>query len=277
MGSDSTTMNAIDPILILIVALAAYAEYSRGLLFALIDVGRAAAALAAALVGYSLAARLAGNPGVGLAVGVALALGLLGLTAFMLKRLGGGPPWNGRLPSRIAGGVIGIPLGVAICFVFLPVAARFGPVGQAADESFLGRQIMDRLPGLYEAVDAVDLQIPQFAAGPRRYADEHRTGNTGLAERINFRRLTGATCIECGSPVSFQGYRRKGAEVSPLFVCPDCGRQSDGCQTYEGFHEMYDRCPHEIATEGVGLDCGVWPNDRPVRPVGVCPDCGRGE
>ncbi|MFO7674747.1 MAG: hypothetical protein R6X12_00300 [bacterium] len=269
-------MNAVDPVVLLIVALAAYAEYSHGLFFALNDIVRGAAALGAALVGYTVAARLVENSAVGLVVGAALAAGVLGLAALLLKRLGEGPAWNKTLASRLAAAVVGVPLGVAICFFLLPVASRLGPVGAAVDGSYAGRWLLDRLPAFYEMVDVLNVQVPRFDGREPRFEDESSTG-TSLTGRVNFRRLAGATCIECRSPVEYKGYRRSaGSEVSPLFSCPGCGRRSDGCQTFEGFHAMYQHCPHDVSAGGFDLDCGVWPNDRPVRPAGSCPVCGRG-
>lgn len=267
----------IDLLLLLVVLLAAYAEYSRGLVLALADALRSTVALALALGGYSLAARLSGDVAIGFSVGIGLALAALLLSAVMLKRYGEGPEWSRRTPARLAGGVIGLPLGLALAFVLLPIAARLPPVARAAEDSHLGRRLLDGMPALYETADAVNLQLPQFEPEARVFEDEHRAGHAGFSERINYRRLSGATCIECGSPVRFRGYHRTGGvHVSPLFVCPDCGRQSDGCQTFDGFHRMYGRCPYELG-ERAELDCGVWSNRRPVRVTGTCPVCGLGE
>ncbi|HDQ99106.1 MAG TPA: CvpA family protein [candidate division WOR-3 bacterium] len=266
-------MNVIDLFLGLVILLAAYAEYSRGLVLALADVLRSGAALVTALVGYTLAARLSGSVAAGFIVGIGLALVVLVVSAVALKRYGEGPEWSRGKPGRLAGGAVGIPLGLVLGFVLLPIAARLPPVARAAEESFFGRGMLDRLPALYEAADAFNLQLPQFEAEAGKFEEEHRAGHAGMAERLNYRRLDRSTCIECGSPVSFRGYRRTGGtRVSPLFVCPDCGRQSDGCQTFEGFHLMYGRCPYELG-DRAELDCGVWSNRRPVRPRRACPVC----
>ncbi|MFO7638463.1 MAG: hypothetical protein R6X14_04040 [bacterium] len=268
-------MNLVDVALLLVVALAAYAEYSRGLLPALADVLRAGVAVGFAVLGYGLTARLTGNPAVGFAVGVALAGGVLWLSAVALKRLGDGSAKRGVL-SRLAGSIVGIPFGIAVGFALLAVAAHLAPLAGPADASWLGSRLLDRLPAFYRAADEMNLPLPRFAPEARRFEEERRTGRTGKAERVNFTKFAGSTCIECGARVTFQGYRRlRGSEISPLFVCPDCGRRSDGCQAFESCHEMYGKCPYELAAGGELLDCGVWSNDRSVRPDGQCPVCGR--
>ena len=270
-------MSYIDPVIVVIVGLAVYAEYSRGLLFALLDILRIAIAVVMGVVGYTLAAGLFGSIGAGIGGLLVLSLGAALVSAVVLKRVGEGPDWNMKLPSRVAAGGVGVLLGLAICFVMLPVAGRAGPIGRAAERSVLGRLLLDRLPAVYYTADVFDLCIPQFTESSAEFSDE-LDGRSGVfSERINFRRLDGSTCIECGAAVRFIGYRRTGAVVvSPLFECPECGRRSDGCQTFEGFHAMYGRCPYDVSYEGFDIDCGVWPNDRAVQPTGECPVCGQG-
>jgi hypothetical protein len=109
-----------------------------------------------------------------------------------------------------------------------------------------------------------------------RFEDEGQAEKAAVVERINYSRLNGSTCIECRAAVKFIGYHRRfEVAVSPKFVCPVCGRTSDGCQTFEGFHRMYGRCPVDVAEALGPIDCGVWPNDRPVYPKGVCPLDGK--
>ena len=73
------------------------------------------------------------------------------------------------------------------------------------------------------------------------------------------------TCTACGG-----GVRLVGDEVR-VFECADCGRESDGCQTFEGHHLLYGACP--LDEEGVGR-CGNWRGDW-LRARGACPVCGR--
>ncbi|MDW7730780.1 MAG: hypothetical protein SCJ94_12400, partial [Bacillota bacterium] len=91
----------------------------------------------------------------------------------------------------------------------------------------------------------------------------------------NYRELDQSTCFACGEPVDFMGYADNGkGSVSPKFICSGCGRTSDGCQTYEGYHVMYNVCPVEMANQGYRFDCGIWNNNRYVRPEGPCVVCG---
>lgn len=271
-------MSYIDPIIVAVVGLAVYAECSRGLLFALLDILRIAIAVVMGVVGYTLAAGLFGSMGAGIGGFLVLSLGAVLVSALVLKRVGEGPDWNAKLPSRVAAGAVGVLLGLAICFVMLPVAGRIGPVGRAAERSVLGRLLLDRLPAVYYTADALGLRIPQFTESNVQFFEELEGQSGAFSERINFRRLDGSTCIECGAAVRFVGYRRTGTvAVSPLFECPECGRRSDGCQTFEGFHAMYGQCPYDVAYEGFEMDCGVWPNDRAVLPTGVCPVCGQSD
>jgi len=131
---------------------------------------------------------------------------------------------------------------------------------------------MQTAPALYYVADALNLDLPMLNARAIRFEDEGQAGQVALVDRINYSRLAGSTCIECRSAVTFAGYHRRfEVAVSPKFVCPVCGRRSDGCQTFEGFHRMYGRCPVEVSEALGPIDCGVWPNDRPVYPNGTCP------
>ena len=132
------------------------------------------------------------------------------------------------------------------------------------------------MPGVYYAADAAGIDLPQFGRRAIRFEDEGKSDAATFTDRVNYLKLDGSMCIECRTAVKFQGYRMKvGVSFSPRFECPTCGRTSDGCQTFEGFHRMYGLCPIQIARGRIAIDCGVWPNDRPVQPKGRCPVCGR--
>ncbi len=87
--------------------------------------------------------------------------------------------------------------------------------------------------------------------------------------------LEGVICYNCGGNVRYKGIRKHivgGQEVySPYFVCESCGRHSDSCQTYEGYHKLYGECPAVLARQGYRFDCGMWPNGNFVKPIGTCP------
>lgn len=100
------------------------------------------------------------------------------------------------------------------------------------------------------------------------------TGQGMELKKIDFKQLDGATCIECGGKVKYLGYQRGETLYAPKFVCQTCGRISDGCQTYEGFHALFGECPVAKGREGIPLNCDVWMNSSDVLVKGPCPVCG---
>jgi putative intracellular protease/amidase len=82
----------------------------------------------------------------------------------------------------------------------------------------------------------------------------------------------GWTCAVCGGRVVFLAFGHEPRPRVPLFACTACGRQSDGCQTFEGHHLLYGYCP---LAENVSSRCGYWLGEW-ARPRGACPVCGRG-
>jgi hypothetical protein len=125
-------------------------------------------------------------------------------------------------------------------------------------------------------MESLGLPLPKLVNLPADYQEEAAGLRHGLQfMRLNFTRLDGATCLNCRGKVQFLGYRfSRGTLMSPEFRCPKCGRTSDGCQTFEGFHAIYGKCPVTLAEEGVQFDCGVWRNGSWTVPRGVCPVCG---
>jgi hypothetical protein len=269
-------MNFVDLLILFVIALGIYAEARRGLSFALFDILRIILGLGMGLVGYSLVFRVFHSYVAGLVAFMVVAVAFVGLLAFLLKRSGIDPGWGTTAPGRIAAGMIGCLLGAAICLVLIPVLGRFGEFRKDVSRAPLAQPFVRMMPSLYAAADAMDIDLPQLNRRAIHFEDEGHSAKAAFAERVNFSRLNGSMCIECRTPVRFQGYRMKiGMSVSPLFICPNCGRTSDGCQTFEGFHKMYHHCPIEVAKGRIAIDCGVWPNNRPVQPIGQCPVCGR--
>jgi hypothetical protein len=167
-------------------------------------------------------------------------------------------------------------LGCLISAVVVPVIGRDARGHEAVLRSTLARPFVETTPALYYLADAVSLDVPMLNSRAIRFEDEGQAGQAALVDRINYSGLDGSTCIECRARVHFDGYfRRVGVSVSPRFACPQCGRISDGCQTFEGFHRMYGHCPVDVSEELGPIDCGVWPNDRPVYPNGICPIDGK--
>jgi len=141
-------------------------------------------------------------------------------------------------------------------------------------QSRLGKYILRYIPPVYEKADRIKINIPKMLYIPKRYVDEFNPENKEIQFlRINFSEFEGFTCIECGGKVRFEGYfLRIGAAMVPKVVCEKCGRTSCGCQTYEGFHRLYNTCPIDIAKQQkVQLDCGRWPNYKLITPRGPCP------
>ncbi len=266
----------IDVLILLLVGAGIFAEVRRGLFFALTDIFRIVGAVAAGFAAYSLFHRLFHSHTAGfIALGVA-ALAVVALIPAALRLLKLDPAWGKTDLGRIAAGAIGLVIGLLIAAVFVPVVGRGGWGREVVPRSALARTFLQTAPVPYYIADALNLDFPMLNARAIRFEDEGGAELAALVERINYSRLDGSTCVECRTGVHFDGYfRRVGVSVSPKFTCPLCGRTSDGCQTFEGFHKMYGRCPVDVAEALGPIDCGVWPNDRPVYPKGVCPVDGK--
>jgi hypothetical protein len=264
-----------DSFVVIFLMLGVYAEVRRGLFLALTDVCRLALGVAAGFGSYSLCYRLFHSYAAGfIGFGVAALLVVMAVPAILRWRRAN-PEWGRTRLGRVSAGVIGLAIGGLISAVFVPVLGRTEAGQAGVGRSTLARPFLEAMPALYHLADAFGVDLPMLNTRAIRFEDEGREERAALVDRINYSRMAGSTCVECRAAVRFEGYRRRIAvSVSPRFVCPGCGRTSDGCQTFEGFHRMYRRCPVDVA-EAVGpIDCGVWPNDRPVYPRGVCPVCG---
>ncbi|MEO0085990.1 MAG: hypothetical protein ABIK37_05105 [candidate division WOR-3 bacterium] len=268
-------MNLVDLAIVVVAGLAVYAEVRRGLALALIDVGRLVLALVGGALTYALVVGLSHDYVAGLIAFSVGAMAVVAALAALVRALKLNPGWGRTVLARIGAGAIGLGLGLAIDFAFLPVLGRVPGIEAAVAQSPSAQPFLNAVPALHYAADVLNLDLPQLSSRPALFDEEGSGTITELGPRVNFLRLDGATCIECRSAVRFEGYfRTAGTRVSPRFRCPECGRVSDGCQTFEGFHVMYGVCPADVVRPGMGLDCGVWPNDRPVLPLGECPVCG---
>ncbi len=78
------------------------------------------------------------------------------------------------------------------------------------------------------------------------------------------------TCVSCGGRVRCRYYGHPPKPHVPLFECVECGRRSDGCQTFEGHHLLYGYCPLD---DHCAMRCGHWHCDWKW-PRGKCPVCG---
>ncbi len=273
---DSVVPFLVDILALAVVSLTVALEARRGLFWALADVLRILLALVLGLAAYSLGHRLTSSYEVGFVALAVVTLLVVVLIPLALRLLKLDPAWGRSGAGRIGGGLIGAGIGIVIVLSFAVVGHQMRGLGPAIGGSWSGAAALDASPVFYYLADAFDIDMPMLNRRARRFEDEGSLERATLVDRINYSRFDGATCIECRGRVRFAGYHRRFAvAVSPRFVCRRCGRTSDGCQTFEAFHRMYGRCPVEVAARLGPIDCGVWPNDRPVYPNGTCPVCGR--
>jgi len=276
-------LNGVDFFILSLVALNVYWGSHRGLYPGLFDLVSLVLALVLATWTYPAAAwlveKILGLQGAlgGLLGFVLMALLVIKLGTYLLRLI---PEQAEPSPkvNKISGGVIGSILGVILAALLLSAFSSLPGHTTQIEGSLLGRPFVDGVPRAYGRLEAAGLDLPKLVRLPRDYQDELRgVAPTQLQfRRLNFAQLDGATCIKCRGPMKFLGYfRKEGSALSPKFQCAQCGRTTDGCQSFEGFHRMYRRCPTEVANDGYLLDCGVWTNGEGVVPQGPCPVCGR--
>ncbi len=185
-----------------------------------------------------------------------------------------------RFLDKIGGGAAGIIIGLALIGVLLILMTAFPLYDDFPDhveESYLAEPIIDTTYTIYdELADLLPLDLPLLTAFPEDLGVylNNISSTPSQYRRVDFSSLDNATCFVCGNAVEFIGFldNNKGS-ISPKFICTECGRTSDGCQTYEGYHEMYEQCPVELGRLGYRLDCGIWKNKSYHRPAGPCPVC----
>ncbi|HHT48050.1 MAG TPA: CvpA family protein [Firmicutes bacterium] len=133
-------------------------------------------------------------------------------------------------------------------------------------ESTLARDVLKLAPCFYFLQEkALPADVPRLYLTPE-----------GLQFRkLRYEDLDGSTCIACGGEVRYLGPAKQGLFYFPLFQCSVCERRSDGCQTFEGFHLYYGRCPWEARTFPDGTKCEIWSDQPPVYPARICPVCGQ--
>ena len=268
-------MNFIDLIILIVLAITIYTEARRGFLLILIDILRVIIGLVIGSLGYLVGARLFHNLQLGLFLFMFLAISTVIIIPRIFKFA---PSQNESVLSRIISGTLGFVIGVFICLGVILIIATIPSLRDDVDQSMLAQPILAIVPAIHYEADVLNLRMPSMGSTALKFDDE---GNPifqrfVLKERVNFLRLDNSTCVECNTKVNFKGYKRRGGLlVSPFFVCPNCGRTSDGCQTFEGFHKIYGHCPVEIVEKSGPIDCGVWTNNRPVYPKGKCPVCGK--
>ena len=275
-------MNQVDFLILLVIAASAVGGARRGLINSAGDVIALVVGLAVGSLLYPVAAVPMGwflgrgSPVAGVLGFIIVAVGTVWLLswgfAHLAERFEPSPSMS-RAGGAAFGGVLGVVLAAVVVLAsgLLPGAAE--PVRKSA----LGPRITVFVPRLHENLESIGLPLPKLVQLPRTYQEELSGMRQGLQFlRINFSRLDGAMCIHCRQPTRFLGYQFvRGTLMTPKYQCPECGRTSDGCQTFEGFHTIYNQCPVDVAREGVEFDCGVWTNGWYTVPHGPCPVCGK--
>ncbi len=184
-----------------------------------------------------------------------------------------------KLVDKIGGGVAGAVIGVALIGVLLILMTAFPlyeDFNDHVDQSYLAAPIVNTTYAVYDELsDLLPLDLPLLTAFPEELGNYFNDiSSISKPNSVDFETLDGSTCFVCDNPVEFSGFldNNKGS-LSPKFICTECGRTSDGCQTYEGYHEMYEQCPVKLGRRGYRLDCGIWKNNSYHRPTGPCPVC----
>ncbi|HEX2954183.1 MAG TPA: CvpA family protein [Bacillota bacterium] len=165
----------------------------------------------------------------------------------------------------LTGAAFGVLKGIiTMIFIFMVmIAFPWSTVQKPVRDSFLAQDVLQLTPLFYYLQErSLPANVPRLMISPE-----------GLQlRRFNYKSLDGAQCIVCGGKVRFDGYRYRGVVSYPHFTCQRCGAVSDGCLTFEGYHQFYGRCPWQSES---ALECKVWPSPVGKEPKGVCPVCHR--
>ena len=274
-------MNQVDFFIIVVVAASAISGARRGMISSAGDIISLLFGLVLASLAYPLGAAFLERV-FGLSSASAGPLGFILLAVFAVFFASWGFSLLShrfelsRTASRLGGAAFGAVFGTIFAAVLILASGVLPGAAAPVSKSALGPRITVLVPHLHENMEAIGIPLPKLVRLPTDYRDELQGLNQGLQFlRFNFSRLDGATCLNCRSPVQFTGYHfSRGTLMSPKFGCPNCGRTSDGCQTFEGFHAIYGQCPITLAEEGIQFDCGVWTNGWWVVPHRPCPVCG---
>ncbi len=199
---------------------------------------------------------------------VVLALGFILLLEALRKKVEIKPAID-----RIFGGIFGSVNGFIAAASILVIMTSSVHSGQEIDQTKFASAVRNGILKFYERIERHNITLPKMIILPFAYKDEFgKSVRAAKFVKLNFTKFEGYTCINCGGKVKFVGYFPKyGVAIVPKFVCEKCGRTSDGCQTYEGYHKLYNACPVELARQGMRFDCGNWPNHTWITPTGPCP------
>ncbi|HPP12648.1 MAG TPA: CvpA family protein, partial [bacterium] len=158
--------------------------------------------------------------------------------------------------DRLGGALLGVGEGLVLASGTLILMSASPRAAGEISQSPVASKVLRFLPEIVERTEKHGLVLPKMVMLPSSYPAEFEVSQKGFRFiKISFTSLEGATCLKCGGKVHFAGYFvRQGASLSPKFVCENCGRTSDGCQTYEGFHLIYGTCPVTLARKGQRFD-----------------------
>jgi len=275
-------MNQVDLLILIVIAASAVGGARRGIISSAGDVIALVVGLVVGSLAYPIGAVPMGwflgkgSPVAGVLGFIVVAMGTVSLLSWAFAHLAQRFEPSPSV-SRAGGAAFGAVLGVVLAAVLVLASGLLPGAAEPVHKSALGPRITVFVPRLHENLESVGLPLPKLVQLPKSYQEELSGMRQGLQfMRINFTRLDGAMCIHCRTPVRFLGYQFvRGTLMTPKYQCPKCGRTSDGCQTFEGFHAIYGQCPVDVAKEGVEFDCGVWTNGWFTVPHGPCPVCGK--
>jgi len=274
-------MNEVDILIILFIGIGIYHGIARGIITGVVDIVSLFVALAVGAIAWRIPAAILealGLPfilaGLGgfliLTTGVSIGLTFLGLWLLRSIKLE-------KLVDQIGGGVLGSLFGLMLAALVLVVSGAIPNAYKPIETSAFGIRVVSLVPHTMDSLEQIGIALPKLVMLPRDYRDELKGVRKGLQfMQINFSDLDGATCMKCRGRMKFLGYKfKKGTLLSPKFQCENCGRTTDGCQSFEGFHTIYGQCPIDLANEGITFDCGVWTNGDFITPKGACPRDGK--
>lgn len=274
-------MNRVDLLIFLIVAACAVSGARRGLVGAGGEIAAVVLGLLGAAAGYPVLGALFSRFGLPNPLAPLLGFVVLAIVVVLLVGWGAGclaerlnlPAKTNKAGGAALGGVTGVLLASVAVLVSGAITRDAVPV----EQSLVGKPLVRLVPAVHETAERAGVPLPKLVMLPVDYREEVAGTRQGLQFlRINASKLDGAVCLHCRAPAKFEGYQLvKGTLMSPRYRCPKCGRTSDGCQTFEGFHAIYGVCPVDVANEGTLFDCGVWTNHWWTVPHGTCPVCGK--
>ena len=275
-------MNQVDLFILLVLTGSAVSGARRGLVGAGGDVLSLFLGLALGSIAYPVGSAVM-RLFLGSLPALADALGFVAIAALVVAGASWGLTHAARrvllppLADRVGGAALGAVFGLVLAAVLVLASGMLSGAAEPVERSLLGGRTVKLVPRLHSTMERVGFPLPKLIQLPADYRDEIEGGRRQFRfARLNFTALEGAMCLHCREPVRFDGYHfSRGLLLSPKFSCPGCGRTSDGCQTFEGFHTIYRDCPVTPAEEGLEFDCGVWTNGWRTVPHGPCPVCGR--